>query len=77
VVLSIGDGDTIRDQQGSQRLTIRLAGIDAPEVAQNPPRPASREVLRMQVPTGWAATGRHSRLALIPGLPTLGMVMKA
>ena len=35
-VLSIGDGDTIRVQQGGKRITIRLACIDAPEMAQPP-----------------------------------------
>lgn len=41
-VLSIGDGDTIRVQQGQQRLMIRLACIDAPEMAQAPYRAQSR-----------------------------------
>jgi hypothetical protein len=35
-VVSIGDGDTISVQQGSRRLTVRLACIDAPEMAQRP-----------------------------------------
>ncbi len=35
-VLSVGDGDTIRVADGPQRLTIRLACIDAPEMAQTP-----------------------------------------
>ena len=35
-VLSIGDGDTIRVQQGTKKLTVRLACIDAPEMAQAP-----------------------------------------
>jgi endonuclease YncB( thermonuclease family) len=70
-VLSIGDGDTIRVRQGGQAMTVRLACIDAPEVAQNPHGQRGREALRMRLPTGWAATGRHSRLALMSGLPTL------
>jgi endonuclease YncB( thermonuclease family) len=70
-VLSIGDGDTIRVLAQGRKITIRLACIDAPEVAQNPHGQRGREVLRMRLPTGWAATGRHSRLALMSGLPTL------
>jgi endonuclease YncB( thermonuclease family) len=35
-VLSVGDGDTLRVVEGSKRLTIRLACIDAPEMAQPP-----------------------------------------
>lgn len=35
-VVSIGDGETIRVQHGTKRLTIRLACIDAPEMAQWP-----------------------------------------
>jgi len=35
-LLSIWDGDTIRVQQGQQRITVRLACIDAPEMAQAP-----------------------------------------
>ena len=33
-VLSIGDGDTLRVDDRGKRLTIRLACIDAPEMAQ-------------------------------------------
>jgi endonuclease YncB( thermonuclease family) len=35
-VLSVGDGDTLRVVDGSKRLTIRMACIDAPETAQRP-----------------------------------------
>ena len=35
-VVSVGDGDTLRGMEGSQRLTVRLACIDAPEAAQKP-----------------------------------------
>jgi len=34
-VLSIGDGDTIRVRQAGRALTVRLACIDAPAMAQN------------------------------------------
>ena len=35
-VLSTGDGDTIRVRQGERTITVRLACIDAPEMAQRP-----------------------------------------
>ena len=35
-VLSVGDGDTLRVDDRGKRLTIRLACIDAPEMAQSP-----------------------------------------
>jgi len=55
-VLSIGDGDTIRVMEGSQRLTIRLACIDAPETAQRPYGAASRQMLQELVPLGSAVS---------------------
>ena len=51
-VLSVGDGDTVRVMEGSQRLTIRLACIDAPETAQRPYGPASRQLLQQLLPLG-------------------------
>jgi len=51
-VLSVGDGDTIRVLEGSQRLTIRLACIDAPETAQRPYGAASRQLLQELLPLG-------------------------
>ena len=53
---SIGDGDTLRVQQGSQRLTIPLACIDAPEMAQRPHGPKAREYLRLRLPIGRPVT---------------------
>ena len=35
-VVSIGDGDTMRVRDGGRLLTIRMACIDAPEIAQKP-----------------------------------------
>jgi len=35
-VLSINDGDTIKVTEGSQRIKVRLACIDAPETSQSP-----------------------------------------
>ena len=55
-VVSIGDGDTIGVQQGSRRLTIRLACIDAPEMAQRPYGPKAREYLRLRLPIGRSVT---------------------
>jgi len=51
-VLSVGDGDTIRVSDGPQRLTIRLACIDAPEMAQAPYGAQSREHLQQLLPVG-------------------------
>ena len=36
VLLSIGDGDTMRVRQGARVVMVRLACIDAPETAQSP-----------------------------------------
>ena len=52
----MGDGDTIRVADGPQRLTIRLACIDAPETAQAPYGAASREYLQEQAPVGSVVT---------------------
>ena len=57
-VLSVGDGDTIRVMEGSQRLTIRLACIDAPETAQRPFGAASRQQLQQLIPLGAAVNLR-------------------
>jgi endonuclease YncB( thermonuclease family) len=51
-VLSIGDGDTIHVLQGEQRLTIRLACIDAPEMAQAPDGANARRYLQTRLPLG-------------------------
>jgi len=34
-ILSIGDGDTITVNEGSRRIKVRLACIDAPETSQS------------------------------------------
>jgi endonuclease YncB( thermonuclease family) len=57
-VLSVGDGDTIRVADGPQRLTIRLACIDAPEMAQTPYGAVSREYLQGLAPVGSVVTIR-------------------
>lgn len=51
-VLSVGDGDTVRISEGAQRITIRLACIDAPETAQAPFGVASRTQLQQYLPVG-------------------------
>jgi len=55
-VVSIGDGDIIHVQQGSQRLTIRLDCIDAPEMAQRPYGAKARDYLRLRLPVGRPVT---------------------
>ena len=57
-VLSSGDGDTIRVQQGQQRLTIRLACIDAPEMAQAPDGANARRYLQTRLRLGSGVTLR-------------------
>ncbi|MCP9887838.1 thermonuclease family protein [Cyanobium sp. ATX 6A2] len=51
-VISIGDGDTIRVQQDGRKITVRLACIDAPEMAQNPHGQRARDYLQLRVPIG-------------------------
>jgi len=55
-VLSIGDGDTIRVLQGQRRITIRLACIDAPEMAQAPYGAQSRAYLQTRLRIGAPVT---------------------
>lgn len=55
-VLSIGDGDTIRVQQGAKRITIRLACIDAPEMAQTADGANARSSLQSRLRLGSSVT---------------------
>ena len=57
-VVSVGDGDTIRVSEGSGRLTIRLACIDAPETSQRPWGPRSTAFLKQLTPVGSEVTLR-------------------
>jgi endonuclease YncB( thermonuclease family) len=51
-VHSIGDGDSLRVLRDGQPLTIRLACIDAPELAQAPWGAQSRATLALRLPVG-------------------------
>ncbi len=51
-VLSIGDGDTIRVRQEGRAITVRLAYIDAPEMAQAPYGQQARQSLQQRLPIG-------------------------
>ena len=55
-VLSIGDGDTITVREGSQRIKVRLACIDAPETSQSPYGMDSRRALQCLLPIGSEVT---------------------
>jgi endonuclease YncB( thermonuclease family) len=55
-VLSIGDGDTLRVRRGQQRITVRLACIDAPETAQSPYGQQAHQVLQLRLPVGRSVT---------------------
>ncbi|MCP9931752.1 thermonuclease family protein [Cyanobium sp. AMD-g] len=55
-VLSIGDGDTLRVRSGQERITVRLACIDAPETAQSPYGQKARQVLQWRLPVGQSVT---------------------
>jgi endonuclease YncB( thermonuclease family) len=54
----VGDGDTLRVVDGSKRLTIRMACIDAPETAQRPYGAASRQRLQALAPASSVVTLR-------------------
>ena len=51
-VVSIGDGDTIRVNADGKKMTVRLACIDAPEMAQAPYGVQARDQLRALIPRG-------------------------
>ena len=58
IVLSIGDGDTIRVRQAGRAITVRLACIDAPELAQSPHGQLARRYLQQRLPLGQPITLR-------------------
>jgi endonuclease YncB( thermonuclease family) len=57
-VLSIGDGDTISVREGSKRIKVRLACIDAPETSQSPYGMDARKKLQGLLPIGSQVTLR-------------------
>ncbi len=57
-VISVGDGDNLRVLDRGQRLTIRVACIDAPEMAQPPYGQQARDALQQLLPVGSTVTLR-------------------
>ena len=57
-IISVGDGDTIRNRDGSEKLTVRLACIDAPEISQNSYGSRSKDFLKKMLPLGTKVTLR-------------------
>ena len=57
-VLSIGDGDTITVTEGSKRIQVRLACIDAPETSQSPYAIEATRALQGLLPIGSQVTLR-------------------
>ena len=55
-VVSVGDGDTVRVSEGSRRITVRLACIDAPESSQRPWGASSTALLKQLTPVGSEVT---------------------
>jgi endonuclease YncB( thermonuclease family) len=51
-VISVGDGDTIRVDDSGKKITIRVACIDAPEMAQSPYGQKAREAFQDLLPIG-------------------------
>ena len=57
-VLSTGDGDTITVTEGSRRIKVRLACIDAPETSQSPYGMEARRAMQGLLPIGSQVTLR-------------------
>ncbi|MCP9934810.1 thermonuclease family protein [Cyanobium sp. Candia 9D4] len=55
-VISVGDGDTLRVEEAGRKLTIRVACIDAPEMAQAPYEQQARQALQALLPIGSTVT---------------------
>ncbi len=55
-VSSVGDGDTLRVEDGGKNITIRVACIDAPEMAQAPFGQQARQALQQLLPVGSTVT---------------------
>jgi len=56
MVLSFGEGDTIRVRQDGKAITVRLACIDAPETAQRPYGQNAKQYLQQRLPLGSIVT---------------------
>ncbi len=57
-VVSIGDGDTLTVRESSEKIKVRLACIDAPEMSQSPYGKAARQALKDLLPVGSDVTLR-------------------
>ena len=55
-VISVGDGDTLRVEDRGRKVTIRVACIDAPEMAQAPYGQQARQALQELLPVGSTVT---------------------
>ncbi len=55
-VISVGDGDTLRVEEAGRKVTIRVACIDAPEMAQAPYGQQARQALSELLPVGSTVT---------------------
>jgi len=60
VVVSVADGDTLTIRDGDQRITVRLAEIDAPERTMPYSQVARRDLVRL---CGEAKDVRYERIA--------------
>ena len=60
-VISVGDGDTLSVLEYGRRITIRLACVDAPEIAQRPYGGQSRAALQALAPVGATVTVQGSK----------------
>ena len=55
-MVSIGDGDTLGVRQDGRAITVRLACIDAPDIAQCRWGQQARRTLRQRLPIGRPVT---------------------
>jgi endonuclease YncB( thermonuclease family) len=56
MVISVGDGDTLRVEEAGRKVTIRVACIDAPEMAQAPYGQQARQALSELLSVGSTVT---------------------
>ena len=55
-MISVGDGDTLRVEEAGRKFTIRVACVDAPEMAQPPYGQQARDALQQLLPVGSTVT---------------------